>query len=327
MAPQHAPEKARMPPGDPMLQGSRALSRLPLELALQHEAACARCRRPCASHMSAMLALLLTLPTAKGRWGPVLKPGTTLHHALAAYFSRDLVQDAVCTHCSLRATLEQAPPAINMHTASQPSPGLPAHANGPSQTMDSPWVAVSSTSQGAVEEEACPCHATRGSDSCSCEGLSRGGGGLERASEKLARLRGLLRGGCGPPEPQAPPQDALKNQQGKYGSSDGVLAAAALPADPMDVAESHDVTAEWNSMDTTARQQKLANAEDPQPNSAPEEPVSDAADVDGSEHPLHSSNAGVAAGPAKAAPQAQLMLIKVAEAGGPEAVQEQPFHG
>ncbi len=48
-----------------MLQTWKALSRLPLELALQHEAACARCRRPCASHVSAMLALPLTLPTAE----------------------------------------------------------------------------------------------------------------------------------------------------------------------------------------------------------------------------------------------------------------------
>lgn len=63
--PQHAPEKARRSAGDPTLLAWRALRRLPLELALQHEAACARCRRPCASHVSAMLALPLTLPTAE----------------------------------------------------------------------------------------------------------------------------------------------------------------------------------------------------------------------------------------------------------------------
>ncbi len=61
----HTPGQARRPPADPMLQAWRALSRLPLELALQHEAACARCRRPCASHVSAMLAVPLTLPTAE----------------------------------------------------------------------------------------------------------------------------------------------------------------------------------------------------------------------------------------------------------------------
>ncbi|BDA43125.1 probable ubiquitin carboxyl-terminal hydrolase 27 at N-terminal half [Coccomyxa sp. Obi] len=200
-APQHAPEQAHMPPGDSMLQAWRALSRLPLELALQHEAACARCRRPSASHVSAMLALPLTLPTVEGRWGPVLKPGMTLHHALATYFSRDLVQDAVCTHCSLRATLEQAPPAINMHTACQPSPWLPTHADGPPQTMDSPPASVSPTSQGAVEKDAdaCAFPAARGGNSFSYEGVSRGSG-IEGAAEKLVRLRGLLHGGCAPPD-------------------------------------------------------------------------------------------------------------------------------
>lgn len=56
--------------GDPTLQAWRALSRLPLELALQHEVACARCRRPSASHVSAMLALPLTLPTTEVPFPP-----------------------------------------------------------------------------------------------------------------------------------------------------------------------------------------------------------------------------------------------------------------
>ena len=62
-SPQSSAKPARA--GDPMLQAWMTLSRLPLELALQHEAACARCRQPCASHVSAMLALPLTLPTAE----------------------------------------------------------------------------------------------------------------------------------------------------------------------------------------------------------------------------------------------------------------------
>ncbi len=135
----------------------------------------------------------------QGPWGPVLKPGATLHHALATYFSRDLVQDAVCTHCSLRATLEQAPLAIDIHSATQPSARLPAHANGPSKIMDTPLATSSSTSQDGTEGQenanACLFHAARGSDNYSFEGLSRGGR-VERAAEKLAQLRGLLRGGC-----------------------------------------------------------------------------------------------------------------------------------
>lgn len=52
---------------NPMLHEWKALSRLPMEVALQHEVACARCRRPSASHVSAMLALPLTLPIAEVR--------------------------------------------------------------------------------------------------------------------------------------------------------------------------------------------------------------------------------------------------------------------
>lgn len=70
--------------------------------------------------------------------------------------------------------------------------------------MDSALASVSSTSQGASggqgNADACPFHAAKGGDSCSCEGLSRGGDGPEEAAEKLARLQGLLRSGCAPPD-------------------------------------------------------------------------------------------------------------------------------
>lgn len=126
---------------------------------------------------------------------------------------------------------------------------------------------------------------------------------------------------------ETPVKEALEGQHGQHDSSDGVLAPAALPPEPMEVDASDDVTAEQNSMDITTWQQKLASAMAPQPTSALEEPVSAAADVDGSGQPLHLSIPGAAASPARqAAPQAQLFLPSTATAGeaaAAEAVQKE----
>ncbi|BDA43097.1 probable zinc phosphodiesterase ELAC protein 2 at C-terminar half [Coccomyxa sp. Obi] len=145
---------------------------------------------------------------------------------------------------------------------------------------------------------------------------------LEEQSEVLGCMS------VDPTPPDALMKEALEDQQGQPGSSDGALAAAALPAEPMELALSDNVTAEQSCMDTTAWHQKLASATEPQPTSTPEEPVSAAADVDSSGQPMHSSVADVEASPAmKAAPQAQLLLTNKAEPGGPQGAQEQPSMG
>ena len=45
----------------------------------------------------------------QGLWGPVVSPGASLQEALAAHCCREVIRDAVCTRCSLKATLSQLP--------------------------------------------------------------------------------------------------------------------------------------------------------------------------------------------------------------------------
>ena len=114
-----------------------------------------------------------------------MKPGTTLHHALAAYFARDLIQEAVCTYCSLRTTLQQAPVRSAAHS-------LLESTVSPIATR---------AAQGGAENSAAK--DDRGSIGASI--VSRGGeqgdeGSQEAAAQKLVRLQGLLRGSCAAPE-------------------------------------------------------------------------------------------------------------------------------
>ena len=133
-----------------------------------------------------------TCTLLQGRWGPFLKPGTTLHDTLAAYFARDLIQDAVCTHCSLRATLQQAP--------------ISYVAVGHSRSGIAP-TAVSSTPKDSeqdanMEDDSgvkIPRIASSEAASVSGQG-GQGNSGGQAAAEKLARLQGLLRGSCAAPE-------------------------------------------------------------------------------------------------------------------------------
>ena len=45
----------------------------------------------------------------QGLWGPVVSPGASLQEALTAHCCREVIRDAACTRCSLKATLSQVP--------------------------------------------------------------------------------------------------------------------------------------------------------------------------------------------------------------------------
>lgn len=146
----------------------------------------------------------------QGRWEPFLKPGTMLHQALAAYFARDLVQDAVCAYCSLRATLQQAPvrPAAQRPSECTTSPTAISAAEGDAKEDSAEEdrysrgaLSVSGrgeqggAEEGAAEEDRIPQVASSVSG-----GVEQGSEGAQAAAEKLARLQGLLLGGCAAPE-------------------------------------------------------------------------------------------------------------------------------
>ena len=180
----------------------------------------------------------------QGRWEPFLKPGTMLHQALAAYFARDLVQDAVCAFCSLRATLQQAPvrPAAQRPSESTTSPTAISAAEqgdakegsaeedrysrgalsvsrrgeqggaeegaanedgdlrgalcvGEGEQQGSEGAQAADAQEGAAEED----RASQVASSVS-GGEEQGSEGAQAAAEKLARLQGLLLGGCAAPE-------------------------------------------------------------------------------------------------------------------------------
>ena len=178
----------------------------------------------------------------QGRWEPFLKSGTMLHQALAAYFARDLVQDAVCAYCSLRATLQQASvrPAAQRPSESTTSPTAISAAEGDAkegsaeEDRDSRGaLSVSGRGeQGGAEEGAANedgdlrgalCvgegeqQGSEGAQAANAEegaaeedrnsqvasisgGGEQGSEGAQAAAEKLARLQGLLLGGCAAPE-------------------------------------------------------------------------------------------------------------------------------
>lgn len=124
----------------------------------------------------------------------MLRLGTKLErHVLPAFFASDLVHDAVCTHCSLKATLQQAPdpviPPKNGGTTAAKGPSL-VHASGQG---------LSCVSQLSTEVGSGSAVESRGS--LSGTGSVNSGPGRDATPlNRLERLQGLLGVSCPVPE-------------------------------------------------------------------------------------------------------------------------------